>query len=112
MNSFLITTQIISIVITLFGVLSAVKKPAVYIKYFHGFYSVVMALTLGPLFWNLGIYAVDKILISNMEIDAYQALFEHIRKVIFPAGVQPFLMLLQLLLLAAMHRKAKKAEAH
>ena len=70
-----------------------------------------MSLSLGPLFWNMGIYAVDGILIKNMEVEAYSELFELIRKIMFPAGWQPILMLIQLMPLAAMYRKAKKATA-
>ena len=110
MNTFLLTTQFICIAITVSGFLLSVKKPILFLKYFHGFYSVVMALSLGPLFWNLGIYAVDGILIEKMEVSAYQETFEHIRKIMFPAGWQPILMLVQLFPLAAMYRRAKKAQ--
>jgi hypothetical protein len=111
MSAFLLTTQLICIAITFSCFFLSVKNPSVFLKYFLGFYSVVMALSLGPLFWNLGIYAVDGILINNMEVNAYQELFEHIRKVMFPAGWQPILMIMQLIPLAVMHRRATKAAA-
>ena len=75
MSTFLLTTQLICIAITISGFILSVKNPSLFLKYFHGFYSVVMSLSLGPLFWNMGIYAVDGILIENMEVEAYSELF-------------------------------------
>jgi len=94
---FIIGTSSICVFVTLASFLLAKLRPAIYLKKFPTISSVVLALSLGPMFWNCAILAVDTTLIYNLDHDKYIEVSEIIRKLMFPAALFPVFILIQAL---------------
>jgi hypothetical protein len=108
--NFLIAVQIASVLITATGIILALVKPMIFIRYCYVFFTVIVSVYISTCFFNLGIYAVDEILIGKVSIEKYQEIFESMRKLIFPGSISLLLFAFQLYPLVILYKKIEKSK--
>jgi len=101
--------QVVCVFITATAIVLAIVKPKFFVQYFYVFFTIVVSVHLGMNFWNLAIFAVDKILIDSLNVEKYQEVFEVMRRLMFPSGISMFLFTFQLIPLVIFYKKAKNA---